>query len=308
MKKNRKLLIIILLLLVAAYFLLRLRQPQERQSRIYDLDSLSIGTIEVFDQADTLKFKKLNGVWNLTSPVAWAADTLRIQALFMRVLNAKFPKTTMGEGKEAIKNYLLEDDKALHIVVGDAKGRNKIHTMFSNVGNPYDYFRYAGSDKVYQIKSKVFNTFTTELSTWRSPHVVYHEEGDLDSIDVVYTKNSFTLTRKKYDWFYKDAREEFPIPTTNLGIMKVVSILANLDTYVFVDGGANEYLPKFAKPECEVTLHLTDKTTQMLSFVRLEDDRYLLMVDKDPSVLFMVPFDTVFRFMRHADVFRSRAY
>ncbi|PKN72456.1 MAG: hypothetical protein CVU50_07450 [Candidatus Cloacimonetes bacterium HGW-Cloacimonetes-3] len=298
----------LLLILVAAYFLLRLNKPEEKQSHIYDLDSLSIGTIEVFDQKNTLKFKKTGDVWNLTFPVAWAADTLRIQALFMNVLTAKFPKTTMGEGEEAIKNFKLQDNQALHIVVGDARGKKRIHTMFSNMGNPYDYFRYAGSDKIYQIKSKVANAFTTELSNWRSPHVVHHEEGELNSIDVTHPKGSFTLTRKKYDWFYKDAKEEFPIPTTNLGILKVVNILANLDAYVFVDGEAEDYTAKFAKPECEVTLHLTNNKTQTLDFIKNDDESYLLMVDKDSSVLFMVTFDTVFRFIRHADVFRSRAY
>jgi hypothetical protein len=308
MKNSIKILLIILIVLVAAYFLLRLRQPVEKQSPIFDLDSLAIGTLEVFDQADTLKFKKVDGIWNLSSPVAWAADTLRIKALFKNVLTAKYPNTTMGEGKEAISNFKLQDNQALHIVVGDANGKKRIHTMFSNLGNPYDYFRYAGSDKVYQIKSKVANTFTTELATWRSPHVVHHEEGELDSIDVIHAKGSFTLTRKGYEWTYRDAREQFPIPYNNLGIMKVVSALANMDTYIFIDGGAKEHAHRFTKPECEVTLHLSNKSTQVLSFVKLEDDNYLLMVDKDPSVLFMLPFDTVFRFMRHADVFRSRAY
>jgi len=176
------------------------------------------------------------------------------------------------------------------------------------MGNPYDYFRYYGSDKVYQIKSKVARNFSTQLSTWRSPIIAHHDEDELESIDVVHPKNSFTLSRKGYEWFYKDAKEAFPIPPSNRGIMKVVSILANLDTYIFIDGGQAEYSEKLANPDCTVTLHLVNNKTQVLTFIKGSDENYLLMIDGDSSVLFTVTFDTVFRFMRHAGVFREVSY
>lgn len=308
MKRNKLILLVILLVLIGAYFVLKLNQPEEKQTRIFDLDSLSIGTIEIYDQSDTLKFAIKDGTWYLTSPVAWAADTLSIQALFKDVLMAKSPKTSMGEGKEAIANFRLKDNQALHIIAGDKKGKKRIHTMFSNMGNPYDYFRYYGSNKVYQIKSKVARNFSTELSSWRSPTIVHHYEEELLSIDVVHPKNSFTLTRKGYEWFYKDAIEAFPIPPTNRAIMKVVNILANMDTYIFIDDKQEEYAAKFAKPDCTVTLHLVNNQTQVLTFVKANDDNYLLMVDGDASVLFTVTYDTFFRFIRHAAVFREVSY
>jgi hypothetical protein len=306
MKRNRIILVAILLVLCVAYIVLRNGRPEEKRTAVFDVNLKQVNSIEVFDQADTLKLEKIKGVWRLVSPISWDADTLRISSLFKEVLSAQSPKTPMGEGKDAIKRFQLSDKEAFHLVVSD--GKNKVHALFSNLGNPYDYFRYAGDDKVYQIKAKVTNSYTTELYNWRSPHIVSHEEGELESIDVTHSKNSYTLTRKKYDWFFKDAKSDFKIPPSNVAIMKVVSILANMDTYKFVDDGSKEEEVKFAKPDCVVTLHLTDKTTQKLSFVQSGEKEYLLMVDNDPSVLFVVSFDTVFRFMRHADVFRSLAF
>ncbi|MDY0152119.1 MAG: DUF4340 domain-containing protein [Candidatus Cloacimonas sp.] len=306
MKRNRIILIVILVILCAAYIVLRLKRPEEQQKAVFELNLKQINTIEVFDMADTLKMAKIKGVWRLTDPVNWNVDTLRIASLFKDVLSAKYPKTPMGEGKESLKRFKITDAEALHLVVGDEK--NTVHVLFSNMGNPYDYFRYAGSDKVYQIKSKVMTAYSADLQQWRSPIIVMYAEDELESIEVTHKKNTYTLTRKKYDWYFKDAKNDFKIPLANLAIMKVVNILANMDTYVFVDGGDKETLDKFKTPDCVVTVQLTDKTSHELSFAYMDDKQYLMMVDKDPLVLFMVSTDTVLRFMRHADVFRTDGY
>ena len=304
MKRNKTILIVILIVLVAAYFVLRTRRPEEKHKNIFAIDSLAIASIEVFDAADTLVLEKQNNLWMLTHPVNWEADAARMQSLFKDVLLAEYPKTPMGKGAAAVNRYKLQDSLALNIVVGDKSGKKRIHAQFSNLGNPYDYFRYAGSNEVYQIKSKVANIYTTELPMWRSPHVVQYEEEELLSIDVKHIRNTYTLTRKEYDWYYKDAQNDFKIPPANRGIMKIVHVLSSLDTYVFIDDGSLTKAERFKTPECLVTLHLSKNRTQTLNFVKYDDSQYLLMVNNDPSVLFMVSFDTVFRFMRHADVFR----
>ena len=308
MKKTKLILLAFLIILSAIYLVLRMKRPDEKQTRIYDLDSLAIVNIEIREGNSTLKFTKIKDVWTLMEPFSWRADEERMKQLFKNVLSANYPTTTMGEGAEAVKRFKLQDEEALHIVVSNKTGTKRIHTMYSNLGNPYDYFRFSNSNKVYQIKAKVANTFKPDIANWRSPNVVNHSEDELLKIDITHGKRSFTLTRNMYDWFYKDAREEFQIPGNNRGIMKVVNALANIDTYVFVDGGDKGYLNKFKAPDCVVTLHLSNNSTQVLSFVKNDDENYLMMVDNDDSVLFSLPPDTVFRFMRHADVFRSRAY
>lgn len=306
MKKNKLVLIAILVALLAIYLVLRLRGPEERLRPVFDLDSLSIETIEVFDQANTLKFKKDKGVWYLYEPVKWPADTLRINVLFRDVFTAKYSQTPMGEGNQAIKRFELQDSTALHIVV-NGKGK-KIHTMFSNMGNPYDYFRYNGSNQVYQIKTKVFNVFGTELANWRSPHVVNYSEEELLAIDVISKNNTYKLSRKGYDWHYQNARESFKIPANNLAIMKVVNILANLDTYIFIDAGDQKVLDKLKSPDWTVQLTLSDNRKQELKFAKYNEQQFILMVDNDPSVLFIVANDSVYRFTRNADTFKLKGY
>ncbi len=306
MGKNKKLLIIVLIVLCAIYVVLRLRRPDEKLRPVYDLDSLAISSIEVFDSANRLVLKRQKGIWNLTEPVSWQADTLRMQDLFREVISAKYPKTPMGEGLQAVKRFKLQDSEALHIVV-QGKGK-KIHTLFSNMGNPYDYFRFAGSEQVFQIKAKVFNTYNTELPMWRSPHVVNYGEDELLKIEVSTPQDSYALTRRDYDWFYRSERENFQIPSSNLALMKLVNILANLDTYVFIESKADSMQTRFMNPACTVRLTLSQNRSQELEFAKFDDKQFILRVDNDSSVLFVVTPDTVYRFTRNADVFKMRGY
>jgi len=123
------------------------------------------------------------------------------------VITAKYAKTPMGTGKEAIEKFHQKDEEALHIIVSD--GKKSIHTLFSNLDNPYDYFRYAGSDKIYQLKAKVTNNYNTDLSNWRSPHIVSHKEEELLKIEVTHPKINIPLPEMVFNGLFR-------MPTMNL--------------------------------------------------------------------------------------------
>jgi len=91
-------------------------------------------------------------------------------------------------------------------------------------------------------------------------------------------------------------------------MLKILNILESLNTYIFVDNAQAEYAEKFKNPYCTVKLYLTGNRTQELKFIEHTQGYYLMMVDNDPSVLFVVVWDTVFRFTRHPDIFRMQEF
>lgn len=121
MKKNKLILLLILLLLIGLYFLLRTKQPQEKLLPVFDLDTLAINRIEIYDAQDTLKMVKQGNCWRLIYPVNWEADSLKIHSLFKDILTAKYSKTPMGTGKEAILKFHQRDEETLHLIVSDGK-------------------------------------------------------------------------------------------------------------------------------------------------------------------------------------------
>ncbi len=91
-----------------------------------------------------------------------------------------------------------------------------------------------------------------------------------------------------------------------MAMIKILNILEKLDTYIFVDSAQAEYAHKFKNPYCTVKLYLTGNRMQELKFIEHTQGYYLMMVDNDPNVFFVVVWDTVFRFTRHPDIFKMQ--
>lgn len=302
MKNKRIILLSVLIVLLLGYLILRHFRNEEKLEPIFRIDPTKVTTIEVWNNEHNTALAKIEDVWKIVRPVQWDADTLRVNSLFRDVLSAKYATTAMSLSEDAVSRYNLEDDQALHLRI--TAGSKVVHVLFSNIGNPWDYFRYEGSSDVYQIKYKVVQDFVPDLYNWRSPVIVQYEEDELQAIHTKYSQNEYTLTRNGAIWTYKDARETFDITYSNVAMMKIVNILQNFNTYVFFDNQEEQYRELFNNPECTVLLTLTNGKKQELSFAKLDDQRYLMMVDGDKRVFFAVSFDAAFRFMRHAEVFR----
>lgn len=303
--KKLWLLLILLALLVGLYFLLRQNAPREKLKPLIGIDSLKIAAVEIKDSLGTLKLARDKDKWRIAEPVAWEVEPARMKLFFEQVLSRDYATTPVGEGSEAIKTYRLEKDKALRVKVFDANNKARVQIWFSNLGNPFDYFRFDGGDKVYQIRAKVASVYTSEFEKWRSPHVLSYSSEQLLTIEVKHPKNQYTLTRKGAVWHYRDSNEDFDIPSGNVTMGKILNSLAMLGSYTILSGDDRPPADSLGSLACEVELELTDTQRRKLEFFN-QDERYLLRVDGDDSMYFVVLFDTVFRFTRHAPLFRAK--
>lgn len=301
-KKNSHILLIALVLLLALYLILRFFRPEEHTRSVLDLKAEAIDKILIWNSEDKLELVREGGRWMLQQPVVWAADSTRVAQFFEQVVNARYATKAMSIDPNAAENYGLSDSDALHIQV--FAGSKSRHLLFSNLGNEWDYFRWADKDQVYAIKSKVVQFFAPDLLIWRSPLILRYYEEQIRSIRSKHKDNDYTLTRKGTDWSYQDARQSFPVDFDNYALVKIISILQNFNTHVFIDGKTPEYKDAFKAPVCEVWITDAEGKVRKLSFARLDDSRHLLMVDDDNSVLYQVEFDSVYRFMRSPEIFR----
>jgi hypothetical protein len=303
--KRLWLLLILLALLVAAYFVLRQRAPREKLRPVVDVDSLNIARIEIADAKGALVLERVDSRWQITKPAKWEAESGRMKVFIEDVISQKYATTPLDQGREALKTYRLDDDKALRISVFDKKNKLRARLWFSNLGNPFDYFRFEKSDKVFQIRSKVAGIYGSDFTQWRSPHVLSYRSDDLLTIAVKHPKNQYTLSRRDTLWHYKDSREEFDIPPGNVTMGKILNVLTMLNSYSLLTGDERPPADSLGSLECEVELMLATNLRRRLEFFG-QGDRYLMRVDSDDSQYFVVLFDTVFRFTRYAALFRAR--
>lgn len=304
MKKAKLILIILLGLLLLLYIGLKIANPAQRTSKVFKLDPDKLNYIEIFTQEEEIKLIKEDGIWKTTIPAPWPADSLKIHNFFEDVLKAEYFSTPISSSESAINDYNLEDDQAMHVRVSD--GKNEVHVLYSNLGNPWDYFRYADGKDVYQVRSKVVQAYQPTITQWRSSEIIHYWEEELGQIKVKHEKNTYTLERLGTEWYYRDAKNDFQVDFHNYALVKIVNILQNFRSSVFVSGEEEEYRKAFNYVECTVWITDVEGNTRKLEFAPFDSHRYLLRIDDDNTVYYQVVFDTIFRFMRQPEIFKRK--
>lgn len=307
---NRKILIFgaVLIALIIAIMFLRRGDARERSYPIFGTDSLSISRIQVIDPTDSLTIIQTDEGWKLTYPVEWGVSQEHLEAFFAQVMRATSSKTQMSTSEDAIQRYGLVPGTALQIKVWDKNNKLKDHVYFNNFGSSWDYFRYDGSTEVYQVRNLISKTYMADLQQWRSKELMRIFETALNSIEVSYPQNSYTLTFKDGRWFYKDRNENFEIHAENRPHLRLLNILNNLDTWVFYDDNTEEYQEAFQDPMATVILHLTDGSTRKLTFAEPKTNEFMLMLDDKATPLYGVVKDTILRFTIDSRYFKQLPY
>lgn len=290
------------LLLLAAY-LLFFQSKKETLRPIFTADSTAVARIELREGDQSLTLERQNTLWLITRPTRWNAEESRMQRFLREVVFERYATTPIAEGAAALRAYGLDSPGVLKIRVYGAKGKLLREAWFANPGNPFDYFRYPGQNKVFQIRQKVAGIYNPGFESWRSPHVLKIYSEQMLTIKVRHATNSYLLTRKGSLWHYKDSGEDFDIPAGNETMGKLLNILTQLGSYAQIT--SEEVPPPDSLPACTVTIALTDGQTRQIDFFPYGQN-YLLRVDTHPGLYFVTLFDTVFRFTRHASLFRAR--
>ncbi|MCB5246997.1 MAG: DUF4340 domain-containing protein [Candidatus Cloacimonetes bacterium] len=305
MPRNKLILLIVFLALLAvAIWLLATRSDRESTKAIFSADSTAVTSIEIASPDTSISFVQADGRWRISRPVEWDVDEGHFQLFWRDVIRARYSTEPIASGNEALEQYRLTKDKALRIKAFDARDKLLREVWFGDPGNPFDYFRFQGSNEVFQIRSKVVSFYGPKLESWRSPYVLSLFSDQMLFIKVKHSKNSYELTRDGQIWHYRDQREEFDIPSGNLVMGKILNALARLGSNTMLSGDTLPPEGSVPAPVCEVEVMLRDNSTLNISFHPWEEN-YLMKTDRYPDSYFVMLFDTVFRFTRHASLFRA---
>ncbi len=306
MKKSKLVLLIVFLLLLAVAVWLLLTSSKEEKTRpIFTADSTAVHRIEIASPDASISFEKQDGGWRIIQPVDWAVDEGHFQLFLREVIQERYSTESIASGPKALEQYHLTKDKALRIKAFDARNKLLREAWFGDPGNFFDYFRFAGDSEVYQIKRKVNSFYGPKLESWRSPYLFGIFPDQMLSIRVRHTKNSYELTRDGNIWHYKDRLEDFEVPPGNEVMGRLLNAMSSLRSNTMLSGNTLPPEGSVPEPECEVEVMLTDNSTLSFSFHPWEDDTYLLKIDRHPNSYFVVIYDTVQRFIRHAGLFRA---
>ena len=305
MRKYRNLILLaVFLLLLGLFFLLQKNEPKETILRIMPVDSLEVAKIQIFNAADTVIVYRKDNAWLMSYPDQANANEGMIEFFFREVLTATYSNTAMNEHAESLHQYGLDKDREVQLKIFDANDKQLAHCRFGNTNNPYDYFRYGNSRKVYQVRSQIISgRMTPDVRSWRSPIILSLKPFEISGISVTHPQNSYALTREKSDWYYMDKKEQFMIPHGNVSMGKILNVLERLEAYEYSKPA--EIDKSSLKVAAEVDISLVNKGRHKLMFYQ-KGEEYFLVLDGNEDKYYHMVFDQVFRFQRHALVFNTR--
>jgi hypothetical protein len=208
MNKNTKILLIVFVILLGVYFLFFRSKDRissdKIDSKLFTADSSKIDKIEIVRTADAITIEKVNGIWMITKPVNYQADTNMILPILGNFKNM----TIEGVASTNMEKFPAYLDSANHPVVtvyqeGKALGTFEVGKMSGSYEN--SFIRKKDDNRILIASSLNSNNFTKPLKDYRIKTITSILSGSVKSIQFKSTdstKVDFEVKKDTADKWY----------------------------------------------------------------------------------------------------------
>ncbi|MCD6181873.1 MAG: DUF4340 domain-containing protein [Candidatus Cloacimonetes bacterium] len=307
MTKKNTTLLLLLVALVFVFMLTRLNNPTERKMRLFNVDSLKIATISIFDAADSLSLHKDGDAWRLTAPVEYKANEHQMKNFFEKVFNAETSKTAISESDAGMKIYQISDSVGTHIRMLDASGKELSHMILGKSASASTPARKYNSKKIYSIDRSVNYLIKPDAERWRDKFITNTDIDLVTRLDVSYKDKNYSLAIADTSWMYDNGFDKVEIALNDPIMNTMISGAAKLMANSFIDNDTEYYIEKMKTPLLDVTAQTFDNQTIHLRAVPYEEDSKKLVVqlNDQQTPLFIIYQSMVNQFDKSPEDFRK---
>lgn len=208
MNKNTKILLIVFVVLLGVYFLFFRSKDRissdKIESKLFTADSSKIDKFEIVRTTGAITFEKVGGVWTITKPVNYPADTNMVLPIIGNFKNMTI-EGIASTNAEKLPSYL---DSANHPVVtvyqeGKLLATFEIGKMSGSYEN--SFIKKADDNKILIASSLNSNNFTKALKDYRIKTVTSIASGTVKSMQFKSTdstKVDFEVKKDTSDKWY----------------------------------------------------------------------------------------------------------
>lgn len=245
MNKTTRNLLIVFVILAGVYFIFfrgkdKISSDNNLESKLYKADSSKIEKIEVIRTDGSITLEKQSGLWKLTKPVDYAADTSSVYPLLGDLQNLTIESVT-STNPQNFGTYFDTTNNSRVNVFQEGKMVGTFVLGKSSQAYNTAYVKKADENKVYLVsKVNVFN-FNKPLKDYRSKYVL-----SINSLQI-----------KKFEFKSTDSNKvDFAMAKDSLGQWKIgadtvtktttdgfVNLFANFNTDGFVDSAVTFTTP-----------------------------------------------------------------
>lgn len=207
---------------------------------------------------------KNDDAWALERPIAYPADSKRVDGLLSSLAKLKVKEQVDGSTDSYAANG-LGDDKAKHVVVSK-DGKAIVDVYVGNGGSRGQMTRIAGRDGVFAVSG--YSKHTVELDTkgWRDKTVMTFDPEDVTAVTLKNKNGVFEFKKEGAEWQGRTGNRSATRPIPKFDSAKVPQLLGAFKGLNAVGFGDDETLAAagLEPPEATLTLSFKDGASEQL--------------------------------------------
>ncbi|RPI14330.1 MAG: DUF4340 domain-containing protein [Ignavibacteriae bacterium] len=252
MNKSTRNLLIIFVLLAAVVFIFfkgKDRVTTEKiDEKLFNADSAKIDKIEIVRTNESITLEKVNGIWQVSKPVVYPADTLAILPLLGDLQNFKV-ESIISENPEKFSGYLDSANNTVVTVYQEGKNLGSFILGKSAISFKNSYIKKQDENKIFLASNLTQSNFIKSLKDFRNKIII-----QIPSLAVTSVSFKSTDSNKVDFTVRKDSVGKWFIGTDSVseGIMTgFLNLIANYNTEDFVDST----ITSFPEPTYTITIN-----------------------------------------------------
>jgi hypothetical protein len=306
MNKRNRLYLIILVVLVLLFVITRLNNRTEKIISFFKFDFSRISSFSLEDTNGRINFLKTGENWQITEPIDYAADDIRVNDLLEKLMTAKTSNLPLAEGETSLANYQLQDSIAVLCSFYDNNGKILDQAYFGNLsGLTKTPARKKGSHKVFLLDQNVDYTMKPDLKNWRNKIIAEVEKESIEKLAILYDDYGYEISRSDTAWVYNDGMNEIILDENNSTLRTIFSALGKITTTQFRDFQYEQYEKNLMNPALEIAIFMMDGSKLYLRIAAAEENNFILQKNDITDHLFIQYESWLKRFQKTADDFKK---
>lgn len=304
MNKKNLSYIVILVFLVIIFIIIKTNDKTEKRISFFNVDSVMISAIEMFNTTDTLKLVKIENKWMIDYPVKYPTTQRKITEIFDKVIKAECSNIPVTELESSFAKYNVTDSLGTTVIFYDNKDNVIIDAIIGKSSNyNYSHARKRDDSKVYQLNTNISYSINPTLSTWRKKEITELEETDISKITVQFVDREYSIVPTDSLWQFTENDTLFSINDGNTAFRLVLNDSKKMMTSSFIDNEFENFQDKFEEPFMIVQIELFSEDNIILTFAEYEEKKYIIQKNNETEHLYVVYDNLIKHFQKSIEDF-----
>lgn len=240
-KSTRNLLIIFVILFAVVYFFFKSKEKESTQdidAKIFVADSSKIDKIEIVKPKETIVLEKAGGVWKLTKPVDYLADTSAIVPMVSNLQNLVV-ESVISTNPEKFSNYIDSTNQTQITVYQEGKQLGTFTMGKTASVFDHTYIKLPNEERILLATNLASPHFNRAVREFRDKKIASIQSFNINSIDFKSTDSNqvnFTAVKDSVGkWFIEG-------DSVNAAMMEgLLNLFASFNTEDFVDSTVTQF-------------------------------------------------------------------